>query len=103
MEAVEKKENRRTKKKGNHSRSILFFDENFLGGIASVFDLFGRGNRLLFYDDPWQADWEALHGDWQMVGQDMWSAMQTFEVDHKADLIKQERLFDPDDDFAKPE
>ena len=101
METLKKRGNPKAEKKSGRSRLTFFFDENLLAGMAGIFDLFGRDNRLLLHEDPWQADWEALHDDWHMIGQDMWVAVRTFEAEHREEDAGQKRLFDPDDDSAK--
>lgn len=82
---------------GRAKRQLLFFrDDAFWRGVASVFDIFGQGNRLLVYDDPWETDYEALRGDWEMIGQDMRQAIEVFKVEYAEELPAEPRLFDPD-------
>lgn len=97
METLKKSGDSKAEKKGGRSRLVFFFDENFMAGMASVFDLFGRDNRLLSYEDPWQADYEALSGDWHKIGRDMRVAVRSFEAENAEEMVGQKRLFDPDD------
>ena len=52
----------------------------FLRGVASVFDLFGvlptRRKQILARSNA-----EALAGDWQAVGMDLYHAMKNFDPD----------------------
>lgn len=78
----------------------FYRSDAFWRGFASVFDLFGRNNRLLYYGrDPQQADYEALRGDWEAVGADLRRVMVRFELQNHKVLVeaRQQRLFDPDE------
>jgi len=68
----------------------------FWSGVASAYEMFGRGDRLLYFTNPREADYHALRGDWNAIGCDMWRAMRQFEREHAEELAGQGRLFDPD-------
>lgn len=94
--------NQTQSEEGGTKRQLFFFrDDAFWRGVASVLDIFGQGNRLLIYDDPWEADYEALRGDWEMIGQDMRQAIEVFKVEYAEELPTEPRLFDPDKNSAE--
>jgi hypothetical protein len=70
--------------------------KGFWRGIASAYEMFGRGDRLLYSTTPREADFHALRGDWFAIGRDMRRAMRQFEREHAEELAGQGRLFDPD-------
>jgi hypothetical protein len=74
----------------------FYRDEAFWRGFASLYGLFGTDDRLLYTRNPHEADYWALRGDWEAVGNDMRRAMRRFEIDHAEELAGQRRLFDPD-------
>jgi len=86
-----------TLKKGRGGFPPFYKDESFWRGFAGVYGLFGAGDRLARTEDPWEADYRALRGDWMAVGFDMRRAMRRFEEEHAEELAGQRRLFDPDE------
>jgi hypothetical protein len=59
--------------------SLFFVDPSFLAGMASVFDLAGVNVDFNSVPSPALADFLALQYDWYKVGQDLYSAMNTFK------------------------
>ena len=57
----------------------LFARPSALGGVASILDFGGTLNEYNTANSPQQADTLALWSDWLAVGDDMWSAIRTYE------------------------
>lgn len=60
-----------------------FYDSNrknvFISGFASVLNIFGNSSICQLNH---KADLEALNYDWYTVGQDIFKAMEDFELEH---------------------
>lgn len=57
----------------------LFTQPSFWAGSARVMDLFGAGTRYNTYPTAQEADARALKRDWEVVGQDIKSAVKEYE------------------------
>jgi len=79
-----------------------FPHEAFWSGMASGLDLFGQFRVPRYNCDPWEADFDALYGDWEAIGQDLGNAIYIFGLQNHKALGIQERLFDPDDSPENP-
>lgn len=58
---------------------LLFTQPSFIGGLASILDL---GATLSVYNDyssSEETDFRALYSDWKITGNDIRSAMKSFE------------------------
>lgn len=98
----------RTLKKQSRGRETLIVGDAFWRGVASVFGIAGysrkhRGDPINGDYEASTADWEALRGDWFMVGRDMRRAVRRFEVEYADDIeaAVQERLFNPDEESRR--
>jgi len=59
--------------------------KDFFDGAASVLDLSPlprRSRRVLSDEEAWQADADAIAGDWQRVGDDLRRAARRKRKDH---------------------
>ena len=63
---------------------ILFARPSALCGAASIIDFGGTLVRYVESNSGGQADSLALWSDWLAVGDDMWHAVRTFDVEHGA-------------------
>ena len=59
--------------------ALLFARPSALEGVARILDFGGTLNEYNTANSPQQADTLALWSDWLAVGDDMWSAIRTFE------------------------
>ena len=58
---------------------FLFSTPSFVSGAARVLDLYGVYDVYNSSSTDREADYKAIFSDWNMVGQDIWSAMKQFE------------------------
>ncbi len=63
--------------------SLLFTNASFLKGAARVMDLQGSLDSYNTKAEGYIADTEALAQDWQMVGNDIATAIQAYESNEK--------------------
>jgi hypothetical protein len=61
------------------SSEFLFATRSFISGAARVLDLYGVFDVYNFSFTAYEADFKAIRSDWNVVGQDIWSAMKLFE------------------------
>jgi len=54
----------------------------FLDGMGSIF--FWKPSRFNTDKTPQEIDAEAIRGDWERVGENMWGALETYGAEHKA-------------------
>lgn len=92
METLNRRSDRENEK-GRRGRGRPFFDGSFWSGMASVLDLFGQFHRPSIGRDPWEADLDALRGDYFAIAEDLWTAIDKYERD--LSRPEQGRLFDP--------
>lgn len=63
---------------------FLFATPSFVGGMASVLDL---GTTLVVYNESRtlaEADARAIEADWQVTGDDIRAAMETYGEEHNS-------------------
>lgn len=61
----------------------LFATPNFVRGMAAAFDI---GATMTVYNESKNevdADIKALSSDWEMIGEDIFTAMERYEVNEK--------------------
>ena len=58
---------------------FLFADESFLTGIASSLDIAGSSTRFNTSQNAEDADSKAIRNDWEMIGNDIKNAIDSFE------------------------
>ncbi len=51
-------------------------------GIARLIDIGATLNEYNYSETAMEADYRALRSDWEMVAQDMWSAIGRFDQEH---------------------
>ncbi len=61
----------------NQLSEFLFARPSFLEGIARIVDFGGFLNEYNTSETPQEADFRALAADWQVVGDDLRTAMQS--------------------------
>ena len=59
--------------------SLLFARPSALGGIAHILDFGGTLNEYNSANSGEQADVMAAWADWLAVGDDLWTALRTYE------------------------
>ena len=65
--------------------SLLFAHPSALGGIARILDFGGTLNEYNTANSGEQADLLAAWADWLAVGDDLWTALRTYENQHMVD------------------
>jgi len=64
-----------------NSSDFTFAMPSFIGGMASVLDI---GSTLVVYNEsrsPEEADYHAIESDWKITGNDISSAMSSFNIE----------------------
>lgn len=61
----------------------LFAMPSFINGAARVLDLGSTLNEYNYSSSPDEADHLALNGDWTVVGNDLWKALDEFGQEKK--------------------
>ena len=79
----------------------LLSKPDFLSGLASVLNISGHLPRMYRGRDPYQADFEAIYGDWLMIGQDIENVMRRYEEKYAEQLARQAPLFELDEETKK--
>lgn len=76
--------------------SYFIYKPNFWNGASSVVNPFKSYRwKLLRYEPPKVANFNAMREDWNLVGLDMRRAMESFRAKYPESFPEQERLFDP--------
>jgi hypothetical protein len=65
----------------HYKSDFLFAQGSFLLGIASSISISGNFFEFNQYESENVADSRALNGDWQIVGQDLYDAMETVKLE----------------------
>ena len=70
---------------GNKVESdFLFARPSFLSGAAGVLDMWGQLPAYNESENPAQADANAIHSDWCVIGQDIYDAAGQLSLDGEA-------------------
>ncbi|HEX5415433.1 MAG TPA: hypothetical protein VFZ25_07190 [Chloroflexota bacterium] len=72
----------------NRLLGLLFARSSFLEGVARIFDFADAHNEYNTSATPEEADYLALLSDWQVVGDDLRSAIAVYgqEIEQSRDL-----------------
>lgn len=60
-----------------HSKSHFRFN-SFINGMGSIINMSGHDSRRTHYISPNQADSHAIRNDWEQVGNDIRTAINSF-------------------------
>ena len=69
---------------------FLFATPTFVSGAARVLDLYGVLDAYNVSETGQEADYKALHSDWSIAGQALFSAMKQFERSLPPDSLPHE-------------
>ena len=74
-------------KKRTRSDILYSYRPSFVEGMARIFDFFGQMPVRRCRDSSPQAAWNALRGDWETIGADLWKVTRDFEAEHNLDVL----------------
>ncbi len=66
---------------------LCCYRPSFVEGMARIFDFFGHMPVRRCRDSSPQATWDALYGDWETIGADLWKATRDFEADLNLNVL----------------
>lgn len=74
-----------------HRPYRLYARPSFWEGIARLLDIGGTLNEYNYSSCERVADFRALQSDWEIVGEDLWGALEQFRQEHRRQLDEEER------------